>query len=270
MKASVFEIPYGDPGIEQTLRAMQRLATDATADPEMIGWVHDVIRWVPARDTDAEAHAILNAVRSSIRYTSDPVKKELVKTPHVILQEIKLKGKALEDCDGYVTFLIAALEIVGIEAQPVVVSEMGGDFGHVLVRYMSPRQGWVTLDAITRHSPGWFPGHVKRVGVFSDGAVKDIAMGSVQGPPPRQRVLRGYRSHTAATLKPAPRAAWPTMKGLGCGDCGCAGSCKNAAPANPLAKASAAIEPYINLVWLLWAAPALLALVSLSKKRRSP
>ncbi len=264
LAATLSEIDYGDAGISQTLTAMRRAAFDATADPEVIQFAHDAVRNVRARDTDAEAKALLDATRRSFRYTHDPVNREMLKTPGVIVREMKAHGRALGDCDDYVAFLLAVLEVVGIEAQPVVISQDAGTFSHVLVRYRG-RGGWVTLDPITQNSPGWFP-KVQRAGAFQGGRIVEMAPGAVQGGSPAGVRFGGSSaiapvlqrraptfSHAQAPI-PMESSPYPAMAGLAgcCGECEANGTTCSANPNNVFARASASIKPYENLLMVGW------------------
>lgn len=197
-------IPEGDPGIERTLRAMDRLMDRGSGQPRVIRQAREIVRGVPERDTDAEANALLSWVRSVLRYTHDPIGKEVVADPDYMLREHERTGSIAEDCDSAVVLLGALMRSIGIEAQPVVVSGDGGTYSHVLLRYKSPKLGWTTADPITRNGLGWFPSGAVRVGVYRNGRIAPSTPLTVQG-------LGGY---PGAPLSNAPPRESPIRRAL--------------------------------------------------------
>ncbi len=245
--ASISEIPLGDAGISATLDEMVRLARAGSHDPEVIAFAQDAVRWARDRDPDAEALAVLNAVRRQVRYTKDPTTAEAVKTPQALVREIQAHGRGTGDCDDMVTLTLSALLAVGVQAQPIVVSEDAGTYSHVLLRYRGA-SGWVTMDPITKQMPGWFPNWVKRVGVYENGQIvpmmKPKPAGS-QAVVARPQVATIPWTH-ATTQQPAPQRALANLW-------------QDPANANPLKNMSLTLGPYTDLLWWGWAAVAALA-----------
>lgn len=179
--ASVHNISFGDPGVEQTLRQMRRLVLESSQDPSVISWAQGIVRFLPERDPDAAADAFLRWVRSNVRYTEDPVGVEVVKTPEAMLRELHEGGRITGDCDDQVVLLSAGLNAVGVNTEFVVVAADPSfpDYSHVLLQYESPRRGWTTLDPIVRGTgPGWFPPHHSRWGVYRSGRIHGSGLGS--------------------------------------------------------------------------------------------
>lgn len=177
MKAAVHRLARGDRGTEQTLRHMHRLVVRAQRQATVIEWAQSVVRRVRERDRDGEAAALLAWVRSHMRYTRDPLDAEVVKTPGAMLREIQRHGIATLDCDDASVLLAAGLAAVGLPFEFVVVGRSGqrGPFSHVLVRYLSPRRGWVTMDPIVRGTaPGWFPEGAHRAAALSGDRLRGI------------------------------------------------------------------------------------------------
>jgi transglutaminase-like putative cysteine protease len=188
MRATELTIPAGDPGVERTLREMRRVALAAAKHPEVIDWAHAIVRHVPERDPDAEAGAFLAWVRNNVRYTHDPVYVEMVKTPQAMMREFAKHGRIVGDCDDQVTLIAAGLNIVGVETRFAVVAAQEGtdEFSHVLIEYLSPRRGWVSMDPIVRGTGlGWFPPSFSRVGRYANGRLggDGVKTGVLQGGP---------------------------------------------------------------------------------------
>lgn len=184
MKATTYKISSGDRGIESTLRRMRSIVMRAAKDPGVISWAHSVVRGLPPRNKDAEAKVFLDWVRNHTRYTNDPVHVELVKTPEVMLREIRRHGKSVGDCDDLVVLLATGLTVVGLPVDFIVLGEgSSSEYTHVMLSYESPVRGMVTMDPITKHAPGWFPPSAGRVGHMGmSGGLK-----SGQGGRPRRR-----------------------------------------------------------------------------------
>lgn len=177
MKAAIYSISNGDPGVEQTLRQMRRLVLESALHPSVIEWAQGVVRFLPERDPDAAAQAFLSWVRNHVRYTEDPVTVETVKTPEAMLRELATHGRITGDCDDQVVLLSAGLNAIGVETEFVVIAADPNypDFSHVLMQYQSPRQGWTTLDPIVRGTgPGWFPPRYSRIGRYRNGSLQGL------------------------------------------------------------------------------------------------
>lgn len=232
MRIDTETIPYGNAGITATLAAIDRLVDRALLDGGVIEVAHDIVRNLPARDTDGEASAIFNWVRSHCRYTHDPLATDpdygpadQVKTPERLIQEIRESGRAVGDCDDYVGLLLTLLRAVGIRCEAVVLAERPGPYSHVMVRYASPRRrSWVTLDAITTNAPGWFPSHVTEVGSFDGKRIRRETGASVQGLVVGSPALGGYVIEGPVSQ-----------------------------PEDRFARASRALSPYTDLLWFAWA-----------------
>lgn len=173
MIANVQPLLAGDPGIDQTLRAMRRLVVDSQRDPIVIEWAQGVVRNIPERNVDMVADAFLAWVRANTRYTPDPVEAEVVKTPGAMLIEFSRFGKIAADCDDQVVLLSAGLNAVGIQTESIVVAadpSYPNDFSHVLMQYQSASGEMVTMDPIMRGTgSNWFPPRTSRVGVYRNG-----------------------------------------------------------------------------------------------------
>lgn len=180
-RTSVLNIPDGDAGIEATLRHMERLIDKASGDPRFIRIAQRIATTTAPRDEDAQAQAILAWVREHTFYVHDPIGKELVKDADFMMRELQESGTIPSDCDDQVVLTASLLRAVGIDAEPIVVSPDQGTYTHVLLRYHSPKIGWVTMDPITRNGLGWFPSGAARVGVFRNGRIDPSSPQTVQG-----------------------------------------------------------------------------------------
>lgn len=233
--SSAETIPDGDPGIDRTLRTMQRHIDRGSGSPEVIRLAQGIAKSVPSRDEDAQASVLLQWVRGHTHYVHDPVGKELVKDPAYMLRELAETGKIASDCDDQVVLLAALLRAIGIEAEPVVVSGDSSTYSHVLLRYRSPKLGWTTLDPITKNAAGWFPSGAVRVGVYANGRINPSTPLTVQGlgayDPPM--MAASSRLEPGTFLAPVTTAA---------------------------RRVSSAVEPYVPLITAAWGILSIIAL----------
>jgi hypothetical protein len=153
--AALSEIPPGAPGTVATVDAMERAVAQGLRDPEVVLYAQDLVRHVPERDRVAEATAIFDAVRETLRYTNDPLGVELVKTPTFILREIERHGRATLDCDDASVWLATLLRAVGMQTRFKVIRASRaspGEFTHVFVEALIHGR-WQPLDPIARQYP---------------------------------------------------------------------------------------------------------------------
>lgn len=155
VRHEVVDLPGGWRGTDMTVEWVNRLVEDSLTDPLVVLTAQNIVRHLPERDKDAEIAAISNFIRTKIRYTNEGV--ETLKTPHVVLSEIKQHGKAVGDCDDAVITWLALHRAVGSKARIKVISQRKNQIAnHIYGQVWSPRRGWVTDDTIVKHQPvGW-------------------------------------------------------------------------------------------------------------------
>lgn len=146
-------LAYGRAGTRQTLVAMGRLARKGASHPAVIRAAQDVVRDVPERNDEASIQALLENVRSRMRYTPDPLDVELVKDPATIVANTSDGGVEPMDCDDASTLLSSFLGAVGIPSRFVAVAadpKRKNEFSHVYVRAQTSKGKWVAADPIVR------------------------------------------------------------------------------------------------------------------------
>jgi len=145
----VIGIPNGRAGVAATLQAMRELVNRSKVDPQIRQAAQSIIFLQPEKDYLAEAEAVFNFVRDTIRYTRDVHMVETLQTPAITL------ATRQGDCDDQATLLAAMLESVGIPTRFVVAGYNSHDFEHVYLQAWCG--GWIGMDA-TEHEPmGWEP-----------------------------------------------------------------------------------------------------------------
>lgn len=166
----------GDAGTAQTVRLMRKLIDQALNDPQFIRFSVELVRHIPAYDDYGEVFSLFQWVQGHIRYTKDPVTKELLTPP------LELLKKRAGDCDD-IAMLMGALAIaLGYPARLVTVAaqpDYPNDFSHVYTEVEVPAGSgrWVAVDAARPNSqfglqpPVYFR---KRVWSLTDGTYQDM------------------------------------------------------------------------------------------------
>ena len=148
----------GSLGTSQTLQEMRKLSRAGCRDPVIIQLASQLVRDVPQYDRKGEIIALHGFVRDAIRYTSDPIDFELVRTPRAVLE------MGVGDCDDKSILLASLLRCIGRPARFVAVQMRGQCcFSHVYVETPMGRR-WICLETIKPVPAGWQPaGVVKRM-----------------------------------------------------------------------------------------------------------
>ncbi len=100
------------------------------------------------------ARALRAYVDRVFRFVPDPEGVELLKTPELMLEEVRRTGEASGDCDD-AAILSAALALeLGYQVRFIVLGfKLGGDYGHVYTD-ISSGGPWLELDVT---APAQFP-----------------------------------------------------------------------------------------------------------------
>lgn len=189
---------YGTP---QTVKSMFAVAhgEHGAKSWKLRERVEGVIRHVRQRDYWSEVLAVYYWVCSpAFRYTRDPLRVELVKTPTRMLHEIDTVGVAQGDCDDLSTFLVAAIGTIGGESRLATVGfvptngsspdprllrdpvfrlitsqhpRLPGPFAHVFCQARKPNSGaWVSLDPVAGPRIGEMHSRVKQLRIYEERA----------------------------------------------------------------------------------------------------
>jgi len=140
----------GDAGIWQTVGHMTRLTDEAVHDPAVVMSARQIVRDVN-RSESSVADAVLQWVHEHVRYVRDPVSYELLIPPKRLLDEVRTKGSAAEDCDSMAMLTAALLQSVGLETRFAVVaqdtpkSSTDHAFEHVYVEAKIDNE-WLSVD----------------------------------------------------------------------------------------------------------------------------
>lgn len=195
MRHEIVTLSGGWRGTRQTVGHIKRLIEQAILDPVVVLTAHDIVRHLPERDKDAEIEAISDYVRRNIRYTRESV--ETTKTPRLMIEEIRKKGRAVGDCDDAVTLWLALHRVVGSRVRVGVISQRKDKAAnHIFGEVFSPDRGWVTDDTVVKRKPlGWraAPEKITEEKLFSmnglGALVKDRRMKPVTVPVGRTRCI---------------------------------------------------------------------------------
>lgn len=141
----VYTLPPPTP--QDTLRWMARLAQEAQLDPRIRVLAEQIVGGLFAHDYLSEYVALLNWVRSHVRYLRDSIVVEQVKGPRVTVET----GQG--DCDDQATLLAALVGAIGGKARFVAGAfrYVNGRpaLSHVWTEAWEPASKvWVILDPV--------------------------------------------------------------------------------------------------------------------------
>jgi|SRR5271168_63195 len=149
-------LPGGRAGTAETLKEMARLAREGTRDAGVIQVASELVRNLAQYDRVGEILALHAFVRDSIRYTNDPIDRELVRTPRAILE------MGVGDCDDKSILLVCLLRCIGRPGRFVAIEmHNAGAFSHVYVETPLGKR-WIPLETIKPVDAGWSPSNVTR------------------------------------------------------------------------------------------------------------
>ncbi len=155
MRHEIEMLADGWAGTDRTIEKMDSLADSGLTDPLVVTTAQNLVRHLPERDKLAEVQAISNYVRGKVRYTNEGV--ETLKSPRLMMNEIKKYGKAVGDCDDHVILWAAMHRALGNPVRFKVVSQKRDRTGgHVYGEVYARGTGWIADDLIVKHKPlGW-------------------------------------------------------------------------------------------------------------------
>lgn len=144
--------PNGDAAPYYTLRLMRDAIQRARVDPALIQSAHAIVYLAPERDQLAEARALFEYVRDSVRYVQDVYGLETLTEPQKVL--LRLTG----DCDDQTALLCALFESIGYPTRLVMGAFQSEEFDHVYCQ-VNVNGIWYDADPIIReHELGDAPG----------------------------------------------------------------------------------------------------------------
>ncbi|HYM34713.1 MAG TPA: transglutaminase family protein [Steroidobacteraceae bacterium] len=154
-RATLMEIPSGEPGILQTLREMARIAKQFKTDVRMRQLVAQLFRDANLAQGDflGEVCVLHAFVRDTIRYMGDVHDVETLQDPNVTLQNES------GDCDDKCILLATLLECCNHPARFMAVGMNGRGFSHVFVETWFKRC-WIALETCRSVKAGWRPSNI--------------------------------------------------------------------------------------------------------------
>jgi transglutaminase-like putative cysteine protease len=134
---------------------MVHAALESQQDLSVRLLAEEICRNLVGKDYSSEALAIYYFVLTHTRYMRDPRTVELVKSPHLVVQEILMGRVPNLDCDDGACLLAALLLSTGAEVRYVTVAfrnmfyQGQRQYSHVFVQAREPRtNAWITLDPV--------------------------------------------------------------------------------------------------------------------------
>jgi transglutaminase-like putative cysteine protease len=126
-----------------------------------------------SKDYLSEALAVYYFTLGNVRYMRDPRTVELVRAPHVVVQELSRGKTPSLDCDDMASLIAALLLAMGNEVRIVTVAfrhvfhRNNRQYSHVFVQAREPRtQQWITLDPVAAEKTVQMLGRVKAAKIW--------------------------------------------------------------------------------------------------------
>lgn len=144
-------IPEGANGIRATLDVMVAWTRQYRIDPIIRHLTESIIFGIPNHGYRAEVQAVMNWVRSNIRYTMDVADVETLKTPVALLRD------RFGDCDDMSLLTGTMLQSIGHPVRYVAVGPNDPhNFQHVYVE-TKIAQRWEPVETTEDVPLGWKP-----------------------------------------------------------------------------------------------------------------
>lgn len=135
------QLPAPDP--RTTLAWMRRLTLRGLEDVRLRLFAETLVKHLAPHDYLSEYAAVLNWVRTNIRYVRDPSVVEQLKTPQAIVET------AAADCDEMSILIGTLVASLGGQVRYVAGGFKQGSLSHVWAEALDPNaQAWVVLDPV--------------------------------------------------------------------------------------------------------------------------
>lgn len=157
-KTAVIKNAYTQDAVD----AIKILIADSVYKPGVRETAESILAEIPQKNWREEMRAIYNYVRDNIRYTQDIDGVETIKTPQLMIAEIRNRGMSYGDCDDHTVLLGALLKNAGYSVRLAIMRSLwnkAGGYNHIYLQAGVPMTNqWVALDATAKQKPfGWQP-----------------------------------------------------------------------------------------------------------------
>lgn len=168
---AAYPLAHGETGTKQTVAVIRELVRDGRMNSVVRRTAEEVLRasGIAERDALGEIRALFEFVRSSLRYTRDPINVEQVTTAEGLILD-----HSHGDCDDFVVLLGSLLEAVGHPVRLKIVRKAErGPWRHIYLEvFVSGR--WLPADPTNKKQPlGWEVQHGDAFVVPIDGGTDD-------------------------------------------------------------------------------------------------
>lgn len=144
----------GKQGVRQTLNKLGQLCRQYASNPEVRLAAEQIIKGgLENHDQGNQVSKVLRYVKDKVVYLRDPQAWEYVKTPDLMLSQIKADGQTMGDCDDHVLLLNTLLDSLGFQTKFVAVIINGGNMFNHVISSVYMRGKWVDLDPCAKRVP---------------------------------------------------------------------------------------------------------------------
>lgn len=154
MNVSVSQIGWGNVGVQQTLEMMATLIDSGSDSPAVVNLARTLAVRGGVRNQGGQGLAIVDWLKRAWRFVSDPMNRELLLSPAVLLANYQQYGYVAGDCDEAAILGGALGQAVGFQVTLTVLAFPSGDgspdlFQHVYASLLTDDGTEISLD-ITR------------------------------------------------------------------------------------------------------------------------
>lgn len=152
------EIPPGNRGILVSARHLVDIVKQFRRSPEIRFLAEDIVQSCPNKDYSCEVSKIYNWVKDNIRFTRDPNRVEMLRSPLITL------NRRNGDCDDHTILISSLLQSIGYPTRAVIVAtqpQYKDAFNHIFTEVGVQNKGqfeWIPLDTTVSFADvGWLP-----------------------------------------------------------------------------------------------------------------
>lgn len=150
MLSSPIPVADGAPGIAFIVGTLNQLKDYYGALPSIRAAALRIVSGIATGDQAPQINALARFVRTAVHYVSDPLYREFIQTPDVLLLQIHEQGYAQGDCDDHCLLFAALAEAIGIPSTIVGVQTPGAAIPDHVIVTAHLEQGDLSFDLVAK------------------------------------------------------------------------------------------------------------------------
>lgn len=170
-----------DARVRATVAGMERIATDAIRDPDIVERAAEIVRGIDGKNPLAQIGTLRSWLAAHTRFLADPrVDGDVIRTPALMLRNLDKNGVMQGDCDDVATLAATLGLAVGIPARFVTLAffDKSAPYSHVFTELQDQGGRWHQMD-VTEQPERRSVQPTRRAEYPVTPAAAPVAMGSV-------------------------------------------------------------------------------------------